>query len=112
MQRQVVENERYLVTDSGDIINKRTGRKLKPQVGRHGYLRVYLWYGDKDKPHQIHRLVAAAYLDRPDGAKEVNHKNFDKADNRLENLEWCTRSENVQHAYDGGRYPRTRIRRN
>lgn len=103
MERPVACNPRYLITSDGVVINKRTGLRLKPQKARHGYLRVNIWDGTKIMQRPIHRLVAIAFLDQPEGHNEVNHKNFDKTDNRVENLEWCTRSQNVRHAIAGGR---------
>ena len=63
----------------------------------HGYLYVSL--GNKDRK-AIHRLVSEAFIPNDENKPMVNHKNCDKTDNRLENLEWCTYSENNNHAYN------------
>lgn len=75
----------------------RKGRVLKP-VGLQGYRRVGLHSCGKGKYLRVHRLVAAAFLG--DSVLQVNHKNGVRDDNRLENLEWVTQSENTQHSYD------------
>ena len=81
----------------------RLGTCLKPKTSSNGYLEVCLARGPKDhKMKRVHRLVAEAFLG--DSDLHVNHKNFDKTDNRLSNLEWVTRSENMQHAIKGGHY--------
>ena len=60
-------------------------------------------YVDIDKRNRaIHRLVAEAFLPAEAGKKEINHKDGDKHNNRVDNLEWCNRSENVKHAYESG----------
>lgn len=74
------------------------GRVLKPLLNSDGYLRVM--FGRKNK--KIHRLVAAAFLRNPKNLPCVNHKDGDKHNNKVENLEWCTYKENSQHAVKTG----------
>ncbi|KKM23503.1 hypothetical protein LCGC14_1614590 [marine sediment metagenome] len=79
----------------------RAGRILKPLGNGKGYLKVHLTTGGKQVTRHVHRFVATAFL-WPRPGLEVNHKNGDKADNRLVNLELVTRSENHLHAYRTG----------
>lgn len=60
--------------------------------------------GNKRVWHHVHRIVAITYIANPYYKPQVNHKNFNKHDNRVENLEWVTRKENMEHARDHGRY--------
>ena len=73
---------------------------LKEIEHRDGYRKVNLYRFGKMKTVQIHRLVAKAFIPNPYNLREVNHKNGDKTDNRVENLEWCTSQYNTKHAYD------------
>ena len=75
---------------------------LKPGLCR-GYRRVTLSKNKQKEQFQVHRLVLEAFSEScPDGF-EANHKNFNRADNRIENLEWVTRSENLKHCFRHGR---------
>ena len=67
-----------------------------------GYKNVNLYNNKKNKCVYIHRLVAGAFLAKIEGKECVNHIDGNKSNNSLENLEWCTRSENMKHAYDNG----------
>lgn len=67
-----------------------------------GYKYVTISINKRRKNHYIHRLVAEAFLPKQSNSAVVNHKNGIKSDNRLENLEWCTRKENIQHAIKNG----------
>lgn len=77
------------------------GKVLKPGDNGWGYKQVHLSHDGKSHPLRVHRLVALEFLGQPVGDQDdVNHKNGIKDDNRVENLEWVTRAENVQHSYD------------
>ena len=91
---------RYEVSNLGRVRNKRTGQVLAPVEMSNRYLKVNLYYKGEKKQCQIHQLVATAFVPGWREGLEVNHKNGDKHDNRAENLEWVTHSENQQHSYD------------
>lgn len=67
-----------------------------------GYLRVKVHKGGVVKMAKVHRLVALAFLDNPENKAEVNHKDGNKKNNSVSNLEWATRLENMQHAWRTG----------
>lgn len=78
-------------------------RMIATRVTRHGYVMVNLYTPKAGlRTFQLHRLVLSAFTGYPDKMLDVNHKNGFKTDNRLCNLEWCTRSENMLHAYRTG----------
>lgn len=89
----------YAATLCGKIWSHRVKRFLKPNQSSKGYQRLTL-YTKKKETKQVHRLIAAAFLG--ESALEVNHKNGQKDDNRICNLEYCTRRENEAHAYRTG----------
>lgn len=94
----------YEVSNIGRVrrLFKNGNVKLRKPRLLHGYVSIQL--ANRGAKHVlVHRLVAAAFIPNPDGKKDVNHLNFDKADNRVENLEWATRSENMIHAVKAGR---------
>lgn len=97
---------RYKVSNLGNVksMNGHLGEILMRQVGNcHGYMTVNIYTAPKKSRHMyVHRIVAEAFLDNPDGLKEVNHKNGNKADNRAVNLEWVSRESNIFHAVDTG----------
>ena len=67
-----------------------------------GYFALNLIKEGKSKTKYIHRLVAETFIDNPNSKDEVNHKDGNKLNNRIDNLEWVTRAENMQHAYKHG----------
>lgn len=103
----------YQVSNLGRIKSlKRTTRNGKCEadkilvntVANKGYLAVGLKKNGKSKNYLVHRIVASSFISNPQNKPQVNHKNGDKSDNRVDNLEWATQSENIRHGLDMGLY--------
>lgn len=92
----------YEVSNLGTVRNRATGNVLRPGKTNMGYQKVCLCKEGQRKTLTIHRLVATAFLPNPENKREVNHIDGDKTNNRVSNLEWSTRSENVSHAFRNG----------
>lgn len=95
----------YEVSNTGKIKSKKrkNERILIPDVDRYGYLRVCLFYSKGGYIRKkVHRLVAEAFLPNVNELPQVNHKDGDKKNNNVDNLEWCTAKENLRHALETG----------
>ena len=95
----------YYISDCGRIKSEKNGKTkiLKQSKDSKGqYMLVCLCKEGEPKHFLVHRLVASAFLKNEKNYEQVNHKNCNKKDNRLENLEWCSRSQNQKHAYKNG----------
>lgn len=95
--KEIIPN--YYISKQGNVISTRYKKghgikELTPRLSNSGYLYV----GINGKNYYIHRLLAEAYIPNPENKREVNHKDLNKLNNSLDNLEWVTSSENVRHA--------------
>lgn len=87
----------YKISDTGIVFSVRTNKELKPFVTQWGYLSVQLRNHSKKANRFVHRLVGEAFLEKPEDATEINHKDGNKKNNHVSNLEWCTSSQNHSH---------------
>lgn len=99
----------YSVSEDGKVRNDKTKKELSPRT-QQGYKHVTIYINKKSKSCRVHRLVALAFIPNPYNKPYVNHKNGIRGDNRVENLEWVTPSENTQHAVNTGLFKPTRER--
>lgn len=96
----------YLISSLGNVYSLNKKRILKLQTDKNGYKVTALINEKGRKLLKVHRLVAQNFISNKKNKQQVNHKNGDKSDNRVQNLEWTTPSENVKHSYDKlGRKP-------
>ena len=104
----------YLISNYGKIqkIENEKSTILKIYDNGIGYKMVSMKQNSKYKMQYIHRLVAECFLDNPNNLREVNHIDFDKANNNLSNIEWCDRQKNMDHYYNNNTIKRIGIKRN
>lgn len=94
-----------VITYADGSTRRRQGKILKPYVSPSGYCTVYLAHNGHQSAKFVHVLVANAFLPKPDYKVEVNHKDGNKKNNCIENLEWCTHRENILHSFSSGLHP-------
>lgn len=99
----------YQVSSFGRVKNKTSGLILKCVEDKQtGYLRVNLWKNGIGSTKNVHRLVAESFIENPKNKRLVNHKDCNKSNNNISNLEWATDSENMKHAFENGLCENTR----
>ena len=109
--------DKYEISNYGNVksiyfINRQTKIKREKILKQHiacGYLKIRLSKDNKMKNYLVHRLVAETIIPNPENKLQVNHKDGNKLNNNVNNLEWTTRSENVNHAWKNGLHEKTRI---
>ena len=98
---KIIDNfPNYSITKEGIITNLKTNHVKSQWLCKNGYYYVDLQRNGLKKKIPIHRLIALHFIPNPENKRTVNHKDGDKTNNSLSNLEWATDSENIQHAYD------------
>ena len=98
--REWPQDPRIMVSNKGNVVSYRRGAPYPLKVCRtnSGYQVV----GVSGSAQLVHRMVAETWIDNPNRYRDVNHINGDKSDNRVENLEWVTHSQNMYHAFRTG----------
>ena len=94
------QDTRYQVSDAGEVKNIDTNQVLQGRVKENGYVEYCLYLPEGKKYVTGHRLVAEAFISNPDNKPEVNHKDGNKLNNNVNNLEWVSSSENIQHSWN------------
>jgi len=101
-------NGKYQVSNFGRIKSiipwNGTNERILFQQNLHGYYRVGLYLNKKNKHSSVHRLVGQAFIPNADNLPYINHKNGHTLENFVENLEWVTPQQNIQHAFRTGLY--------
>lgn len=92
----------YEISSSGKIRSKSSGKLYKPYRSANGYYSIFLHNNGRYR-FSIHRLVAEHFIPNPENKPCVNHIDHDRGNDKVENLEWCTHKENMQHASRAGR---------
>lgn len=91
---------RFEISTWGRIRNAKTKRIYVPHTGTNEYLQICTSVCGKNKNIRIHRCVAETFIPNPDHLEIVNHRDGNKRNNQLSNLEWCSREYNYEHAMD------------
>ena len=89
--------ETYEINENGEVRNKITGNYIKGDINNGGYYRVCLYRKPRKQRYFRHRLVAELFIPNPNNYKEVNHKDEDKTNNSVDNLEWCSAKYNSNY---------------
>lgn len=87
----------YQVSNLGNVKRVSKNRLLTPQKDKYGYLHVSLSKNNKVKIYKVHRLVADTFIENKNNYKQINHKDEDKLNNNVNNLEWCNSKYNCNY---------------
>ena len=99
--KEIKDHPNYLISDDGRVFSKNTNSEHSQRINK-GYFTTKLCHLGKETHHRVHRLVAEAFVPNPYNKEEVNHIDGDKTNNNFNNLEWVTKKENINHAWEKG----------
>lgn len=98
-QWKIIEGyENYMVCEDSRVKNIVTNHLISPVLFKCGYLYVNLRKDKKSRPYRLHRIVAKAFIPNPNNLETVNHKDLNKLNNDVSNLEWMSVADNNRHA--------------
>lgn len=97
----------YLVSNRGRIYGIKKRRLLTPAVMNKGYMLVTLWKDNEQNSMLVHRIVAQVFISNPGNLPQVNHKDTNKMNNYVSNLEWSTCQQNILHAVKMGTFKKS-----
>jgi hypothetical protein len=92
----------YQASNLGNIKSLKKNIILRQNGDNYGYMQVILYNGETRKTGKAHRLVGKAFIENPENKPQINHKDGNKKNNHVSNLEWLTNRENKKHAIDTG----------
>lgn len=98
--KKIANYPNYLISKEGQVYSTKTNKIKLSQKNQNGYCRIELLNENEKKKFYIHRLVAEAYIPNPNNYNQVNHKDLNKHNNNVNNLEWCSEAMNMQHNAD------------
>ena len=105
MKKEIFEG-RYIIYSDGRVFGNKYKRFLKPRINNSGYGFVSFSINGKVIEKTVHRIIAQHFIPNPNNFPEVNHKDRNKLNNNIDNLEWCTDRQNQNHRYNS-QYPGT-----
>ena len=94
----------YEITSNGEVFSLRKGIYLKPRLSMDGYKRVCLCDDNKRREYRVARLVAETFIENPENKPQVNHKDYNRQNDCMDNLEWVTNYENALYSYDNNKF--------
>ncbi len=94
---KAIENYDYSISNFGNVKNNKTGKIIKPHLDDKGYYKVGLYKNGDRKKFKVHRLVGNAFIPNPKNKTQIDHIDNVKTNNNVNNLRWCTNSENNQN---------------
>jgi len=105
-----VKGVEYIVSSDGKVYSTRNGgpsyyhKEISQRLNSDGYWQITVGTDGNRSQYRVHRMVAEAFIPNPNNFPEVNHKDYDRTNNNVDNLEWCTHADNIMHSAGTGHY--------